>query len=139
MNMYESELTKFMREFLKQHPEEVESQRKGRAIWWDKRPDERAPVPPMGALAQGRRQRGHLPGSRREREIGVRPDLQRPAEAGQGADAHRRLRHRSIQIKSAEAYDTARYCLMDTLGCGLEALEYPACTKLLGPDRSRRP
>jgi len=46
--MYESELTKFMREFLKQHPEEVESQRKGRAIWWDKRPDERAPVPSMG-------------------------------------------------------------------------------------------
>jgi 2-methylcitrate dehydratase len=36
-------------------------------------------------------------------------------------------------IKSAEAFDTARYCLMDTLGCGLEALEYPACTKLLGP------
>ena len=28
---------------------------------------------------------------------------------------------------------TARYCLIDTLGCGLEALEYPACTKLLGP------
>src|SRR6186713_1583826 len=37
------------------------------------------------------------------------------------------------QVTSAEAYDTARYCLMDTLGCGLEALEYPACTKLLGP------
>jgi 2-methylcitrate dehydratase len=36
-------------------------------------------------------------------------------------------------ITSAEAYETARYCLMDTLGCGLEALEYPACTKLLGP------
>jgi 2-methylcitrate dehydratase len=36
-------------------------------------------------------------------------------------------------IKSAEAYNTARFCLMDTLGCGLEALEYPACTKLLGP------
>src|SRR5262249_14938795 len=34
-------------------------------------------------------------------------------------------------IKSDEAYETARYCLMDTLGCGLEALEYPACTKLL--------
>jgi len=45
--MYESELTKFMREFLKRHPEEVESQRKGRAIWWDKRPDERAPAPSM--------------------------------------------------------------------------------------------
>jgi 2-methylcitrate dehydratase len=37
------------------------------------------------------------------------------------------------KIKSAEAYDTARYCLMDTLGCGFEALGYPACTKLLGP------
>ncbi len=36
-------------------------------------------------------------------------------------------------VKSEEAYDTARYCLMDTLGCGLEALEYPACTRLLGP------
>src|SRR5918999_532047 len=37
------------------------------------------------------------------------------------------------EVASKEAYDTARYCLMDTLGCGLEALEYPACTKLLGP------
>ena len=37
------------------------------------------------------------------------------------------------QIKSKEAYETARYCLIDTLGCGFEALEYPACTKLLGP------
>ena len=36
-------------------------------------------------------------------------------------------------VTSEEAYETARYCLMDTLGCGLEALEYPACTKLLGP------
>src|SRR5258705_1251256 len=37
------------------------------------------------------------------------------------------------EIESAEAYNTARLCLMDTLGCGLEALEPPACTKLLGP------
>jgi 2-methylcitrate dehydratase len=37
------------------------------------------------------------------------------------------------KIKSKDAYETARYCLMDTLGCGFEALEYPACTKLLGP------
>src|SRR3954469_22004198 len=37
------------------------------------------------------------------------------------------------KIVSTEAYETARYCLMDTLGCGFEALEYPACTKLLGP------
>src|SRR6266436_3025386 len=34
---------------------------------------------------------------------------------------------------STEAYETARYCLMDTLGCGLLALNYPACVKLLGP------
>ena len=39
----------------------------------------------------------------------------------------------SYEIRSDLAYTTARYCLMDTLGCGLEALEYPACTKLLGP------
>ena len=37
------------------------------------------------------------------------------------------------EIKSDLAYSTARACLIDTLGCGLEALEYPACTKLLGP------
>ena len=34
---------------------------------------------------------------------------------------------------SDEAYDTARHCLMDSLGCGILALSYPACTKLLGP------
>ena len=34
---------------------------------------------------------------------------------------------------SEEALNTARYCLMDTLGCGLQALTYPACTKLMGP------
>ena len=45
--MYESDLTKFMRQFLEEHPEEVESQRKGRAIWWDKTPEERAPAPSM--------------------------------------------------------------------------------------------
>jgi 2-methylcitrate dehydratase len=39
----------------------------------------------------------------------------------------------NYEIRSDLAYTTARYCLMDTLGCGLEALEYPACTKLLGP------
>jgi len=37
------------------------------------------------------------------------------------------------KIKSKEAFETARYCLMDTLGCGFEALEFPACTKMLGP------
>ena len=37
------------------------------------------------------------------------------------------------QVNSEEALQIARYCLMDTLGCGMEALQYPACTKLLGP------
>ena len=36
-------------------------------------------------------------------------------------------------IDSEEAYTTARYCLMDTLGCGLLALRFPECTKHLGP------
>ncbi|SFJ02490.1 bifunctional 2-methylcitrate dehydratase/aconitate hydratase [Planctomicrobium piriforme] len=37
------------------------------------------------------------------------------------------------KIASEEAFETARLCLMDTLGCGLLALNYPACVKLLGP------
>ena len=40
---------------------------------------------------------------------------------------------RDAAISSDLAYDTARYCLMDTLACGLQALKYPACTRLLGP------
>lgn len=38
-----------------------------------------------------------------------------------------------FEIVSKNAYETARFALMDTLGCGLEALEYPECVKLLGP------
>ncbi|KTC86754.1 bifunctional 2-methylcitrate dehydratase/aconitate hydratase [Legionella brunensis] len=36
-------------------------------------------------------------------------------------------------ITSVDAYETARLCLMDTLGCGMLALNFPECTKLLGP------
>ncbi|MDP1712291.1 MAG: bifunctional 2-methylcitrate dehydratase/aconitate hydratase [Candidatus Nanopelagicaceae bacterium] len=39
----------------------------------------------------------------------------------------------NYEVDSDLAYETAWNCLLDTLGCGLEALEYPACTKLLGP------
>src|SRR5258707_12955291 len=39
----------------------------------------------------------------------------------------------SYEIVSALAYETAAYCLMDTLACGFQALKYPACTKLMGP------
>jgi len=38
-----------------------------------------------------------------------------------------------FEINSDLALKTAHACLIDTLGCGLEALEYPECTKLLGP------
>ena len=37
------------------------------------------------------------------------------------------------RIDSAEAWTTARYCLLDALGCGLLALGYPACSRLIGP------
>ena len=39
----------------------------------------------------------------------------------------------NYEVTSPVAYETAWNCLLDTLGCGLEALEYEACTKLLGP------
>lgn len=39
----------------------------------------------------------------------------------------------NYEVKSDLAYKTAWSCLLDTIGCGLESLEYPACTKLLGP------
>jgi len=37
------------------------------------------------------------------------------------------------EIQSDVAYETAFYCLMDALACGLQALKYPACTRLMGP------
>ena len=39
----------------------------------------------------------------------------------------------NYKVESSLAMETARYCLMDTLGCGLLALNYTQCTKLLGP------
>lgn len=39
----------------------------------------------------------------------------------------------NYEVKSDLAYDTARSCLIDTIGCGILALEHPDCTKLLGP------
>jgi 2-methylcitrate dehydratase len=40
---------------------------------------------------------------------------------------------RNYIVRSESAYETARYDLMDTLGCGFQALRYPACRRLLGP------
>ncbi|MGE8293349.1 MAG: MmgE/PrpD family protein, partial [Sphingobacterium sp.] len=39
----------------------------------------------------------------------------------------------NYKIESKVAWNTGFYCFLDTIGCGLEALTYPACTKLLGP------
>ena len=39
----------------------------------------------------------------------------------------------NYEVKSELAFETAHYCLMDTLACGFQALDYPACTKLMGP------
>src|SRR5690349_3109534 len=39
----------------------------------------------------------------------------------------------SREIQSDPAYETARYCLLDSLGCAMEALTYPVCRRLLGP------
>ena len=46
MAMYESDLTKFMREYLEKHPEERALQKEGRAIWWDKDAGTRTPPSP---------------------------------------------------------------------------------------------
>ncbi|MEO7774098.1 MAG: bifunctional 2-methylcitrate dehydratase/aconitate hydratase [Steroidobacteraceae bacterium] len=40
---------------------------------------------------------------------------------------------RDYVVTGDEAVDTARYCLMDSVACALQALKYPACTRLLGP------
>src|SRR5262245_43725296 len=39
----------------------------------------------------------------------------------------------TYEVRSDAAYETARYCLMDTLACGFMALKYPACTRMMGP------
>jgi 2-methylcitrate dehydratase len=59
-------------------------------------------------------------------------------EQGRRAEADRLLQEIADyalggRIESAEAWETARYCLLDALGCGLLALGYPACGKLIGP------
>jgi hypothetical protein len=51
MAIYESEFTKFMRELLKQKPQLVEEQKKGRAIWWEKKPNPDQVPPGAGSPA----------------------------------------------------------------------------------------
>lgn len=53
MAMYESEHTRFMREWLEKHPQEIEEQKRGRAMWWDK--------PPRDPAAQQQLAAGSVP------------------------------------------------------------------------------
>ena len=67
--MYESELTKFIREYLAKHPEEVESQKRGRAIWWDKNAATRTPpAPPRHSPKAGGNEYTFEPLSEKDRE-----------------------------------------------------------------------
>ena len=62
----------------------------------------------------------------------------RPGSDGRSSSDYvhrRRLANRRLRAR-LRSTTRARNCLLDTLGCGLEALDYPACTKLLGPDRA---
>jgi 2-methylcitrate dehydratase len=64
-------------------------------------------------------------------------DVTDPGEPGSGrTDALlREIAHyvHEAPADSADARSTARYCLLDSLACAFQALDYPACTKLLGP------
>lgn len=50
--MYESDITKFMREFLKKNPQVVKSQQQGRALWWDKEPTPLEQIPVQRSLGK---------------------------------------------------------------------------------------
>jgi 2-methylcitrate dehydratase len=63
-------------------------------------------------------------------DIGVR-DTKRPEPDSLLSDIAEYVL--DYRVTSSNVRETARYCLMDTLGCGLLAQEYPACSKLLGP------
>ena len=59
-------------------------------------------------------------------------------QRSRGAEADRLLQEiadyaLAARIDGTEAWETARYCLLDALGCGLLAFGYPACSKLIGP------
>lgn len=54
MAIYESDHTKFMREWLRQHPEELEAQKRGRALWWGEPMDQEQP---RGDVAREKPQR----------------------------------------------------------------------------------
>ena len=62
---------------------------------------------------------------------------QRTPRTRQGPRRHRRLRAELQDRQRRRPIETARYCLMDTLGCGFEALEYPGLHQAARPHRAR--
>src|SRR5438270_7573343 len=80
-----------------------------------------------------------MPGTGNRAKTGHGEQEMPHAEPGQGRPEADRLLQEiadyalTARIDSAEAWQTARYCLLDALGCGLLALSYPACAKLIGP------
>ncbi len=46
---------------------------------------------------------------------------------------------KNYEVDSAQAYETARYCLMDTLACGFQALKYPGLHAVVRPRGARAP
>ena len=65
--------------------------------------------------------------------VRTRLQIREAARARPAAGRHCRVRARLPRSTSALALDTARLCLMDSLACMFQALDHPACTKLLGP------
>jgi hypothetical protein len=49
---YESDTTRFMRDFLRKHPEVIKKQQEGRALWWDKEPKAAEDVPVQRSLGK---------------------------------------------------------------------------------------
>ena len=94
--------------------------------------------PAVGELRRARRpevrpDRRSEPKPIRHRENHVRRRSATSARSPTASSSTSPTTSTKYKITSKEAFDTARHCLIDTLGCGFEALSYPACTKLLGP------
>ena len=134
---YESELTKFMREYLEKHPEELESQKIGRAIWWDHEGAARTPPDPAQPFAQGGRQRIPLQtavGKRTGTEIvsahisNVRPKPDKVLEliADYAKD---------FDIKSQDAYDHRPLLPDGHAGLRLRGARVPGLHQADGADR----
>ncbi|EDR11526.1 uncharacterized protein LACBIDRAFT_313797 [Laccaria bicolor S238N-H82] len=105
----------------------------------------RISVPAVRTLSLLASPRRSVPGARHSIVPStVSSSFSRPMSSGHGGESTLRPEPDKVlqdiadyvhgyKINSDLAYETARLCLIDTIGCGLEALRFPECTKLLGP------